>query len=168
MQKLPAVKTHILIEMIKDNPFNDDTTADEKYQFTCMIDFCCVFRDRAILERINFRERYSVEIIVEKIIIYVEHIFKRFNCLYMHMYIRMPKINIYLECKSFLKLYTLEYLYCAFSQMSQWSIEINHGTNRQWFAQNIWSFSFLTVLSLIYQSVWKLGHFRYEVLFLSL
>jgi hypothetical protein len=42
--------------MIKDNPFNDDTTADEKYQFTCMIDFCCVFRDRAILERINFRD----------------------------------------------------------------------------------------------------------------
>ena len=42
--------------MIKDNPFNDDTTADEKYQFTCMIDFRCVFRDRAILERINFRD----------------------------------------------------------------------------------------------------------------
>ena len=50
------VKTHILIEMIKDNPFNDDTTADEKYQFTCMIDFRRVFRDRANLERINFRD----------------------------------------------------------------------------------------------------------------
>jgi hypothetical protein len=42
---------------IKDNPFHDDTTADEKYQFTYMIDFRRVFRDRANVERINFRER---------------------------------------------------------------------------------------------------------------
>jgi hypothetical protein len=41
-----VVKTHILIELIKDNPFHDDTTADEKDQFTCMIDFRPVFRDR--------------------------------------------------------------------------------------------------------------------------
>ena len=39
---------------IKDNPFHDDTTADEKYQFTCMIDFHHVFRDGANGERINF------------------------------------------------------------------------------------------------------------------
>ena len=35
---------------IKDNPFHDDTTADEKYQFTCMIDFRRVFRDGANVE----------------------------------------------------------------------------------------------------------------------
>jgi len=40
---------------IKDNPFHDDTTADDKYQFTCMIDFRRVFRDGANVERINFR-----------------------------------------------------------------------------------------------------------------
>jgi hypothetical protein len=40
---------------IKDNPFHDDTTADEKYQFTCMIDFHRVFRDGTNVERINFR-----------------------------------------------------------------------------------------------------------------
>jgi hypothetical protein len=50
-----VVKTHILIELMKDNPFHDDTTADEKYQFTCMIDFRHVFRDGANVERINFR-----------------------------------------------------------------------------------------------------------------
>ena len=49
------VKTHILIELIKDNPFHDDTTADEKDQFTCMIDFRPVFRDGTNVERINFR-----------------------------------------------------------------------------------------------------------------
>ena len=49
------VKTHILIELIKDIPFHDDTTADEKYQFTCMIDFRRVFRDGANVERNNFR-----------------------------------------------------------------------------------------------------------------
>jgi hypothetical protein len=51
----------------------------------------------------------------------VEHIFKRFN---------MPNINIYLECISFLKLYTRESLQSALSYMSQWSVEINYGTNR--------------------------------------
>jgi hypothetical protein len=50
-----VVKTHILIKLIKDNPFHDDTTADEKYQFTCMIDFRRVFHDGANVERINFR-----------------------------------------------------------------------------------------------------------------
>jgi hypothetical protein len=49
------VKTQVLIEMIKDNPFHDDTTEDEKYHFTCMIDFRRVFRDGANVERINFR-----------------------------------------------------------------------------------------------------------------
>ena len=48
------VKTHILIELIKDDPFHDDTTADEKYQFTCMIAFRRVSRDGANVERINF------------------------------------------------------------------------------------------------------------------
>jgi hypothetical protein len=33
------------------NPFHDDTTADEKYQFTCSVVFFC---DGAIVERINF------------------------------------------------------------------------------------------------------------------
>jgi len=47
-------KTHILIELIKYNPFHDDTTADEKYQITCMIDFRRVFRDGANVERVNF------------------------------------------------------------------------------------------------------------------
>ena len=50
--------THILIfstlyrgkntRIIKVNPFHDDTSADEKYR---------VFRDGAIVERINFRDR---------------------------------------------------------------------------------------------------------------
>jgi hypothetical protein len=39
-----VVKTHILIELINDNPFHDDTTTDEKYQFTCMIAFRRVFQ----------------------------------------------------------------------------------------------------------------------------
>ena len=34
--------------IIKVNPFHDDTSADEKYR---------VFRDGAIVERINFRDR---------------------------------------------------------------------------------------------------------------
>ena len=51
----------------------------------------------------------------------VEHIFKRFN---------MPNINVYLKCISFLKLYTREFLQSALSCMSQWSVEINYGTNR--------------------------------------
>ena len=55
ISRYSVVKTHILIELIKDNPFHDDTTADEKYQFTCMIDFRPVFRDGANVERINFR-----------------------------------------------------------------------------------------------------------------
>jgi hypothetical protein len=50
-----VVNTHISIELIKDNPFHDDTTADEKYQFTCMNDFRRAFRDGANVERINFR-----------------------------------------------------------------------------------------------------------------
>ena len=37
--------------IIKVNPFHDDTTADEKYQFTCSFVFS------AIVERINFRDR---------------------------------------------------------------------------------------------------------------
>jgi hypothetical protein len=41
---------------IKDISFHDDTTADEKYQFTCMIDFCRVLRDGVNVERINFRD----------------------------------------------------------------------------------------------------------------
>ena len=45
----------------------------------------------------------------------MEHIFKRFN---------MPNINIYLECISFLKLYTRESLQSALSYMSQRSVEI--------------------------------------------
>ena len=49
------VKTHILIELIKYIRVHDDTTADEKYQFICMIDFRRVFRDGANVERINFR-----------------------------------------------------------------------------------------------------------------
>jgi hypothetical protein len=51
-----VVKTHILIELIKDNPFHDDTTADEKYQFTCMIALRRVYCDGANVERINFRD----------------------------------------------------------------------------------------------------------------
>jgi hypothetical protein len=50
-----VVKTHILIELIKYIRVHDDTTADEKYQFICMIDFRRVFRDGANVERINFR-----------------------------------------------------------------------------------------------------------------
>ena len=38
-----------------DNPFHDVTTVDEKYQFTCMIDFRRIFCDGANVERINFR-----------------------------------------------------------------------------------------------------------------
>jgi hypothetical protein len=50
-----VVKTQVLIELITDNPFHDDTIEDEKYHFTCMIDFRRVFRDGANVERINFR-----------------------------------------------------------------------------------------------------------------
>ena len=50
-----VVKTHILIELIKYFRVHDDTIADEKYQFICMIDFRRVFRDGANVERINFR-----------------------------------------------------------------------------------------------------------------
>jgi hypothetical protein len=50
-----VVKTQVLIELIKDNPFHDDTIEDEKYHFTCMLDFRRVFRDGANVERINFR-----------------------------------------------------------------------------------------------------------------
>jgi hypothetical protein len=60
-----------------------------------------------IVEKINIcvLNTISVEISVEEINICVQ-IFKRFN---------MPNINIYLECISFLKLYTRESLQCAFS-----------------------------------------------------
>jgi len=41
--------------MIKGNPSHVETTADEEYQFTCVIDNGRVFRDGANVERINFR-----------------------------------------------------------------------------------------------------------------
>jgi hypothetical protein len=47
--------SYVLITIQLTNPFHDDTTADAKYQFTCMIDFRRVFRDGANVERINFR-----------------------------------------------------------------------------------------------------------------
>jgi hypothetical protein len=53
ISRYSVVKTHILIELIKDNPFHDDTTADEKYQFTCMIDFRPVAIDENLENKIN-------------------------------------------------------------------------------------------------------------------
>jgi len=50
-----VVKTHIFIEMIKENPVHNDTTEDEKYKFSCIIYFRRVFHDGADVERINFR-----------------------------------------------------------------------------------------------------------------
>ena len=54
------VKTHILIAVIKCNPSHDDTTGDEQYQFTCVIDNGDVFRDGANVDRINFRGEFMI------------------------------------------------------------------------------------------------------------
>ena len=47
-------KTHILIAILKGNPSHDETTTDENYQFTFVIDNGRVFRNGANVEMINF------------------------------------------------------------------------------------------------------------------
>ena len=135
------------------NPFHDENTTEQvNWYFSSAV--VSSWKGLTFIIRVFFHDiawksswkrliyvfwtRYSVDIIVAEINIcvvnttyksfprwfpryIVEHIFKRFN---------MPNINIYLECISFLKLYTPESLQSALSYMSQWSVEINYGTNR--------------------------------------
>ena len=94
------------------NPFHDGPVAEKRteqvnWYFSSAV--VSSWKGLTFIIRVFF-PRYSVE-----------HIFKRFN---------MPNINIYLECISFLKLYTRESLQSALLYMSQWSVEINYGTNR--------------------------------------
>lgn len=49
-----SCSTHILIAILNGNPSHDETTTDEKYQLTFVIDTGRVFRNGANVELINF------------------------------------------------------------------------------------------------------------------